>query len=860
VPVVPAFPSAARRWLAALSSVGVLALAIDHAVALPLVGEAGGSLAPLVEVTSGHLVVSEVMTGGASASDEFIELYNPTDTTLPVEGLEVVYVTASGATITRKAAWSEGAPGLPARSHLLITNGAGIFAGLGDVTYANGLAATGGSVALRIVGAAAAIEAVGWGNATSSWLEARPAPAPATGGSLERLPGGSSGSGQDTDDNLVDFVEQALPDPQNTGSPPIPGPSATASPSESPIPSSSEEPTASPTTTPTPEPTVEPSVEPSATSVPTPTPNPVPTESLTESATPTPTSTPVEPISIAAARSMPDGSVVTVEGVSLTASDFTDGGGYVIDTSAGIAVLLTDGSFSRGRRLLVTGTLDDRYAQRTIRSSAATIVDLGPATEPLPADASTGSVGEGQEGALIEVTGIIASAATTLSSGVAWDLDDGSGVARVLVGTATGIDTSAWARGVGLTLIGVVGQRDSTGSGTAGYRIQPRDAADILAVEPIATPTPTPTPQPTATPDATESPTSSATDSPTPAPNASLVPISEARASSSGAILRVRGVVTAQSGLLETGSAVVQDATAGILIRLGTDVGSLALGKLVELEGTRATKAGMLSLRVVVPPLLLGTQADPEPMRRGTGALGESDEARLVIVRGAVSTAVSRPRGGNVSFAIDDGSGPIRVTISSHAGIDSGAVIRGAWLELRAVLAQETTGAAPQNGYRLWPRKAPDLRVIAVAVAGGAATGCCAVTKAASRSPVGGVLEDAVAGGLTPQGSGVLPRLERPAPTGSPSSVITAATQGPQAPDPRTTSGGGLLVSGMGLAALAGLAAWYGRRRGPDDDAPEAEAAAEGDLSTATPAVPHLSVVRVEAADAQKGRRILPPT
>jgi hypothetical protein len=64
----------------------------------------------------------------------------------------------------------------------------------------------------------------------------------------------------------------------------------------------------------------------------------------------------------------------------------------------------------------------------------------------------------------------------------------------------------------------------------------------------------------------------------------------------------------------------------------------------------------------------------------------------------------------------------------------------------------------------------------------------------------------------------------------------------------------------MGLAALAGLAAWYGRRRGRDDEVTATEAADERDLSTATPAVPHLSVVRVEAADAQKGRRILPPT
>jgi len=160
-------------------------------------------------------------------------------------------------------------------------------------------------------------------------------------------------------------------------------------------------------------------------------------------------------------------------------------------------------------------------------------------------------------------------------------------------------------------------------------------------------------------------------------------------------------VVTAPSGLIEAGSAVVQDATAAILVRIGTDVGSLVLGQLVELDGTRATKAGMLSLRVSVPPLYLGTQADPEPIRRATGALGEREEARLVIVRGAISSAISRPRGGSVSFAMDDGSGPIRVTIVARAGISTASLARGAWVELRAVLAQETTGSAPTSGYRL---------------------------------------------------------------------------------------------------------------------------------------------------------------
>ena len=99
----------------------------------------------------------------------------------------------------------------------------------------------------------------------------------------------------------------------------------------------------------------------------------------------------------------------------------------------------------------------------------------------------------------------------------------------------------------------------------------------------------------------------------------------------------------------------------------------------------------MLSLRVSQPPLRLGTQADPAPIRKPTGALGEAEEARLVIARGMVSTAVSRPKGGAVSFSIDDGSGPIRVTISPRSGIATGAIKRGAWLELRGVLGQETT-------------------------------------------------------------------------------------------------------------------------------------------------------------------------
>jgi hypothetical protein len=428
---------------------------------------------------------------------------------------------------------------------------------------------------------------------------------------------------------------------------------------------------------------------------------------------------------------------------------------------------------------------------------------------------------------------------------VAWDVDDGSGAARVLVGSGTGIDTSGWARGVGLTLVGVVGQRDSSGTGLSGYRIQPRDAADLLAVVPAATPTPSPSPSPTAQPSASSSGTPSA--SPSAELPSPLVSIAEARAAATGTRLRVRGVVTAPSGLIESGSAVIQDATAGILVRIGTDVGVLALGQLVELDGTRSTKAGMLSLRVSTAPLYLGTQADPEAVRRATGALGESDEARVVIVRGAISGAISRPRGGSVSFGVDDGSGPIRVSISARASIPTASLAAGSWIELRAVLAQETTGSAPTSGYRLWPRVAADLRLIAGAVTGSAtAARCCTSTAAPDRS-AGAKLPRAVQGtGQGSQPQGIVPLVARPQPTSSPRGTMVVMADQATARD--GAAAGGLVVSGMGLVALAGLAAWSGRRGRPDDEPPRDEAA------------PRLSVLRAERADARKERRILPPT
>lgn len=644
-----------------------------------------------------HLVVSEVVTGGTSASDEIIEIHNPAPAALPLEGLELIYVSASGATITRRAAWALGAPVVQPGGHVLVANEAGIFASVADATYAAGMAATGGSVALRVQGASTAIDAVGWGTAAGTWREGINAVAPAAGASIERLPGGLLGSTQDTDDNVADFVERPMPEPQNLGSPPTP---ATGDPPPTPTPT--PVPTSTPTITPAISPTVEPTVSPS------------------------PSATPA-PISVAAARAAPDDAVVTVEGTALTASNFHDGGGFLADASGGIAVLLDEGSFARGDLLRVMGTVDDRFSQRTLRSGGTDVVTLGSGVAPAALTLSTGAVNESIEGSLVRITGFVAGSPTTLTAGIAFDIDDGTGSARVIVSTESAIDLAAWTTGARVDIIGVAGQRDSTGTGAEGYRVMPRDANDVVEVG-----GPTVSPAPSSSASATPEPTA------TPGDPEGVVSISNARAAPKNARLRVRGVVTLAPGTVDPATAAIQDATGAIVLRLGDDVGALDLGERIEVAGTRSTKGGMETLRVTEVPLQLGMAPEPAPRAIHTGEADESLEALLVVARGALVASARRASSGTVSFEIDDGSGPLRVSLDSSLEADDASLTAGTWVEVRGILGQETTGAQPMRGYRIWPRTVTDVRVVAAATDPRPESADEAGTPAGSLVEVGG--------------------------------------------------------------------------------------------------------------------------
>lgn len=212
-----------------------------------------------------HIVINEVQIAGISASDDFVELYNPTDIDVNLGDYRLVKRTASGTTDSSLKAFDV-SDTIPAHGYYLWSNNGWDPGVIPDSSTSATIAANNG-VALRLGAADTGdiVDSVAWGTATNAFIEGSVFPtSPDASQSLVR-------SG-DTDDNSVDFTISDSPSPMNSNTVIItPTPTATASPTVSP--------SASPTATPSPtiSPTSTPTVTPSPTSSPTPSPTVSPT-------------------------------------------------------------------------------------------------------------------------------------------------------------------------------------------------------------------------------------------------------------------------------------------------------------------------------------------------------------------------------------------------------------------------------------------------------------------------------------------------------------------------------------------------------------------------------------------------------
>ena len=143
--------------------------------------------------------VNELQTAGpGGASDEFVELYNPCLTAVAMKNAVIVYRAATSST-DAFAFWTFTTETIAAGGHFVVANTN--YAGASDAKpfTTGGMAATGGSIALKL--GSVVIDAVGWGTATNAYVETSAVGAPASGQSAARKPDGT-----DTGHNAVDFV------------------------------------------------------------------------------------------------------------------------------------------------------------------------------------------------------------------------------------------------------------------------------------------------------------------------------------------------------------------------------------------------------------------------------------------------------------------------------------------------------------------------------------------------------------------------------------------------------------------------------------------------------------------------------
>ncbi len=170
------------------------------------------------------------------------------------------------------------------------------------------------------------------------------------------------------------------------------------------------------------------------------------------------------PIEIGAARALPPGTVVTVEGsVTVPSGLLSSGGsldqGFAIqDRTGGIYVSVASNlGLTLRRRVLVTGKLADSNGFLILVPESAGDVQVrgrGPGVRPLWL--RTGSVGAANQGLLVRVVGVITQPVLPDPPfGNQVVVDDGSGALRIFVNTSTGIDVSGLAPGQLLSVTGL---------------------------------------------------------------------------------------------------------------------------------------------------------------------------------------------------------------------------------------------------------------------------------------------------------------------------------------------------------------------------------------------------------------------
>lgn len=181
--------------------------------------------------------------------------------------------------------------------------------------------------------------------------------------------------------------------------------------------------------------------------------------------------------SIKAARSVAEGTAVTVEGVVTVPSGSYDPNdqGFAIQ-SGKYGLYIHDslgGNYQLGQKVSVSGTAGDSFGE-VWGVYPSSIQANGTGKVPKANEVATAEVDESTEGTLVRVEGIVTDEVfDDAPYGYRFHVDDGSGELTVFVYTGTGIDTSGIHAGDEVEITGFSGQFIDH------YELNPRFPSDI---------------------------------------------------------------------------------------------------------------------------------------------------------------------------------------------------------------------------------------------------------------------------------------------------------------------------------------------------------------------------------------------
>jgi uncharacterized protein YdeI (BOF family) len=188
------------------------------------------------------------------------------------------------------------------------------------------------------------------------------------------------------------------------------------------------------------------------------------------------------------------------------------------------------------------------------------------------------------------------------------------------------------------------------------------------------------------------------------------IDITAARQLPLGTVVTIKGSVTVPSGVFSSSSFdqgfAVQDRTGGIYVSIQTNLG-LHIRQQVEVTGVLADSFGLLTLVPASPNDVKNKGTGPKVAAAevATGAIGEATEGRLVQVEGTITQPVVNDLPFGSFFAINDGSGEIKIFVNIPTGIDVSTLQVGQHLEVTGFSSQFDTH------YEIDPRMPADIQV-----------------------------------------------------------------------------------------------------------------------------------------------------